>query len=218
MGRLCCRFVGVISRCFKNIVVCILMLAQCYPSAVGVATFWQKGLLEIDRGARTYRSWDTIRRAAWLLVGSERRHGPRFPGPELALTLRRIVAPGRPHSMQAQRCACGVDWTSSFEHPNNPWKSVIMLHKWLHHAVFAAGQCSVIAFAPWVRPEPFGIVVMERVFSSCVATAFRIDGLCNSVVTNVTGILVSPLIQKALCRRRNACWTIRSFERGWSRQ
>lgn len=111
MGRLCCRSAGVVSRYYGKIVVHLLLLAQWYPPSVGgeeqhvqnlsitpaerghdvaVATFWQKGLFEIDREVRMYRIRNIIRRAAWLFAGLERRHVPPCPSPELALTFRRI--------------------------------------------------------------------------------------------------------------------------------
>ena len=70
--------------------------------------------------------------------------------------------------------------------------NVLLLDKWPHAAVLAAWRRSIIALAPSVSCEPFGIVAIEAMAAGRPLIASRIGGLTDIVVDGETGFLVPP--------------------------
>lgn len=87
------------------------------------------------------------------------------------------------------------DWPSlSVNCPEN----VFILKDWPHHAVMEAWRRSIIALAPSVGPETFGIAVMEAMSTGLPVIASRIGGLTDLVIDGETGFLVQPDDSSAL--------------------
>jgi glycosyltransferase involved in cell wall biosynthesis len=88
-----------------------------------------------------------------------------------------------------------VDWPKlSVDCPEN----VFVLNDWPRYAVMEAWRRSMIALAPSVGPETFGIAVMEAMSLGCPVIASRIGGLIDLVADGETGLLVQPGDSSAL--------------------
>jgi glycosyltransferase involved in cell wall biosynthesis len=109
---------------------------------------WGKEMAEFEivNGVRIYRIRGTVSRAERLLFIDERRsYAPPFPDPELALSIRRILAQEKPHIVHAH------NWLSFSYLPLKRWsaaKLVVTLHefglscgKWtlIHQGTFCSG-------------------------------------------------------------------------------
>lgn len=70
--------------------------------------------------------------------------------------------------------------------------NVIVLKDWPRYAVMAAWQRSLIALAPSVWAEPFGIVIIEAMSVGRPVVASRIGGPVDLVADGETGFLVEP--------------------------
>lgn len=70
--------------------------------------------------------------------------------------------------------------------------NVRILESWPHQAVMAAWRRSMVALAPSIWNEPFGIVVIEAMAASKPVIASRIGGLPDIVADGETGLLVPP--------------------------
>jgi glycosyltransferase involved in cell wall biosynthesis len=82
-----------------------------------------------------------------------------------------------------------VDWPNlSVDCPEN----VYVLNDWPRYAVMEAWRRSIIALAPSVGPETFGIAVMEAMSLGCPVIASQIGGLIDLVADGETGLLVQP--------------------------
>lgn len=68
--------------------------------------------------------------------------------------------------------------------------NVHVFKSWPHYAVMQAWQRSLIALAPSVWPEPFGLVVIEAMANARPVIASRTGGLVDIVVDEETGLLV----------------------------
>jgi glycosyltransferase involved in cell wall biosynthesis len=77
---------------------------------------------------------------------------------------------------------------------------VTALKVWPHHAVMQAWRRCLVALAPSVWCEPFGMVVIEAMASGRPVIASRIGGLSDIVVDGETGLLVPPGDPEALQR------------------
>ena len=71
-------------------------------------------------------------------------------------------------------------------------ENVYVLNDWPRYAVMEAWRRSIIALAPSVGPETFGIAVMEAMTLGCPVIASRIGGLIDLVADGETGLLVQP--------------------------
>src|SRR5207248_3369552 len=81
------------------------------------------------------------------------------------------------------------DWSiQSKDCPHN----VFILKDWPHYAVMQAWRRSILALAPSVGPETFGIAVMEAMSVGRPAIVSRIGGLIDLVADGETGFLVQP--------------------------
>ena len=69
---------------------------------------------------------------------------------------------------------------------------VVVLTDWPRHAVIQAWRRSLIALAPSIGPETFGMAVMEAMWAGRPVIASRIGGLVDLVVDGETGLLVEP--------------------------
>ena len=82
--------------------------------------------------------------------------------------------------------------------------NVFVLKDWPRYAVMEAWRQSLIALAPSVAPETFGIAVMEAMSTGCPIIASRIGGLIDLVADGETGFLVQPgdpsVLQQAIER------------------
>jgi len=88
-----------------------------------------------------------------------------------------------------------VDWPKlSVDCPQN----VYVLNDWPRYAVMEAWRRSMIALAPSVGPETFGIAVMEAMSLGCPVIASRIGGLIDLVADGETGLLIQPGDSSAL--------------------
>lgn len=76
--------------------------------------------------------------------------------------------------------------------------NVTVLHNWPHEAVLEAFHRSMIALAPSVWAEPFGLVVVEAMAAGRPVVASRTGGLVDLVVDGETGLLVTPGDPEAL--------------------
>jgi glycosyltransferase involved in cell wall biosynthesis len=83
-------------------------------------------------------------------------------------------------------------------------ENVFVLKDWPHYAVMKAWRHSLIALAPSVGPETFGIAVMEAMSTGRPIIASRIGGLIDLVADGETGFLVQPgdpsVLQQAIER------------------
>ena len=70
--------------------------------------------------------------------------------------------------------------------------NVIVLKNWPNGAVLEAWRRSLIAFAPSLWAEPFGIVVLEAMAVGKPVIASRTGGLTDIVADGETGLLVEP--------------------------
>lgn len=87
------------------------------------------------------------------------------------------------------------DWPGLSAHcPQN----VFVLKDWPRYAVMQAWRRSMIAVAPSVGPESFGMAVMEAMFTGLPVVASRIGGLTDLVLDGETGFLVPPGDSSAL--------------------
>ena len=77
---------------------------------------------------------------------------------------------------------------SSVDCPAN----VFIFKNWPHHAIMEARGRSVVALAPSVVAETFGMVVMEAMSAGRPVIASRIGGLADLVADGETGLLVQP--------------------------
>ncbi len=77
-------------------------------------------------------------------------------------------------------------------------ENVFVLNDWPRYAVMEAWRRSMIALAPSVGPETFGIAVMEAMSLGCPVIASRIGGLIDLVADGETGLLVQPGDSSAL--------------------
>lgn len=94
-----------------------------------------------------------------------------------------------------------ADWPNmSADCPEN----VFVLNNWPRYAVMEAWRRSIIALAPSVGPETFGIAIMEAMSLGCPVIASRIGGLIDLVDDGETGLLVQPgdpsVLQQAIER------------------
>ena len=81
------------------------------------------------------------------------------------------------------------EWSiSSVDCPGN----VLVLKDWPRYAVMEAWRRSIMALAPSVVPETFGMVVMEAMSTGRPVIASRIGGLIDLVADGETGFLVQP--------------------------
>ena len=81
------------------------------------------------------------------------------------------------------------DWPLMAENcPDN----VFVLEDWPRYAVMEAWRRSIIALAPSIGPEAFGIAVMEAMSTGRPVIASRIGGLADLVADGETGLLVEP--------------------------
>lgn len=88
-----------------------------------------------------------------------------------------------------------VDWPNlRVDCPEN----VYVFNNWPRYAVMEAWRRSIIALAPSVGPETFGIAVMEAMSLGCPVIASRIGGLVDLVADEETGLLVQPADPSAL--------------------
>jgi glycosyltransferase involved in cell wall biosynthesis len=70
--------------------------------------------------------------------------------------------------------------------------NVFVLKAWPRYAIMEAWRRSMLALAPSVVPETFGMVVMEAMSTGCPVIASRIGGLVDLVADGETGFLVQP--------------------------
>src|SRR5260370_14700125 len=77
---------------------------------------------------------------------------------------------------------------SSVDCPDN----VFVLKAWPRYAIMEAWRRSMLALAPSVVPETFGMVVMEAMSTGRPVIASRIGGLIDLVADGETGFLVQP--------------------------
>jgi len=70
--------------------------------------------------------------------------------------------------------------------------NVFVLKDWPRYAVMEAWRRSLIALAPSIGPETFGMAVMEAMWAGRPVIASRIGGLVDLVVDGETGLLVEP--------------------------
>ena len=81
------------------------------------------------------------------------------------------------------------EWSiSSVDCPGN----VFVFKNWPRYAIMEAWRRSIIALAPSVGPETFGMVVMEAMSTGRPVIASRIGGLVDLVADGETGFLVQP--------------------------
>jgi len=82
--------------------------------------------------------------------------------------------------------------------------NVFVLKDWPHYAVMQAWRRSMIAFAPSLVPETFGMAVMEAMSTGRPVIVSRIGALTELVADGETGLLVEPgdslALQKAIER------------------
>jgi glycosyltransferase involved in cell wall biosynthesis len=71
-------------------------------------------------------------------------------------------------------------------------ENVIILNDWPRYAVIEAWHRSIIALAPSVGPEAFGLVVIEAMSAGRPVIASRIGGMADLVIDGETGLLVEP--------------------------
>src|SRR5260370_3353573 len=91
---------------------------------------------------------------------------------------------------------------SSVDWPDN----VFVLKAWPRYAIMEAWRRSMLALAPSVVPETFGMVVMEAMSTGRPVIAFRIGGLIDLVADGDTVFLVRPGDSLALQRPSSGCW------------
>ena len=70
--------------------------------------------------------------------------------------------------------------------------NVRLLKSWPHYAIMEAWRRSLMALAPSVWPEPFGLVAIEAMASGRPVIASDTGGLSDIVVHGQTGLLVPP--------------------------
>lgn len=70
--------------------------------------------------------------------------------------------------------------------------NVHVFKSWPHYAVMQAWRRSLLALAPSIWPEPFGLVVIEAMANGRPVIASRTGGLTDIVVDGETGLLVIP--------------------------
>lgn len=91
----------------------------------------------------------------------------------------------------------GKVWDETPKHfPPNVW----VFKKWPNYAIMAAWQRAMIAVAPSIWPEPFGIVIIEAMAAAKPVVASAIGGIPDIVVHGETGILTPPNDAHALRR------------------
>jgi glycosyltransferase involved in cell wall biosynthesis len=93
------------------------------------------------------------------------------------------------------------EWSiMSMDCPSN----VFVLKDWPRYAVMEAWRRSIMALAPSVGPETFGMAVMEAMSTGRPVIASRIGGLVDLVADGETGFLVQPgdalALQQAIAR------------------
>jgi glycosyltransferase involved in cell wall biosynthesis len=70
--------------------------------------------------------------------------------------------------------------------------NVFILNDWPRYAVLEAWHHSIIALAPSVGPEAFGLVVIEAMSAGRPVIASRIGGMADLVADGETGMLIEP--------------------------
>ena len=70
--------------------------------------------------------------------------------------------------------------------------NVFILNDWPRYAVIAAWHHSIIALAPSVGPETFGLVVIEAMSAGRPVIASRIGGMADLIADGETGLLIKP--------------------------
>ena len=73
-----------------------------------------------------------------------------------------------------------------------PMANVVVLNDWPHAAVMAAWRRCLLAVAPSVWAEPFGLVVLEAMAAGRPVIASRTGGIADIVMDDENGLLVPP--------------------------